>query len=72
MKKDKVKTDINKLPNIIKNAIIKYNDGYTTVFDAIYINGKEVVFGKISDKDVFTKCGGIPKENIEKIVVLDK
>ena len=41
-------------------------------FDAIYINSKEVVFGKISDKIIFIKCGGITKESIEKIVLLIK
>jgi len=56
----------------MKNAYITCKDGYATFFDAIYIDNKNVIFGKFSGKDVFIRCGGIPKENIEKIVISDK
>jgi len=57
---------------ILEHAVITYNDGYVAFYDAIHMTDNEVVFGKISDKNVFLKCGGIPKNNIEKIVILDK
>jgi hypothetical protein len=65
-----MKTDVKKSSEIIKNVIVIYNDGYSTLFDAIYITCMEVVYGKFSDKNVFIKCGGIPIDNIDKIVVL--
>lgn len=52
---------------VIEHVVITYEDGYTALYDAIYITDKEVVFGKLSDKDGFEKHGGIPKENIKTI-----
>ena len=61
-----------KMKKILKNVYITCKDGYVTFFDAIYIDNKKIIFGKFSEKDVFIEYGGIPKENIEKIVILNK
>ena len=59
------------MEKILENAYITCKDGYVIFFDAIYIDNKKVIFGKFSGNDVFIEFGGIPKENIEKIVILD-
>ena len=53
-------------------VVITYNDGYVKFYDAVYIKDNEIALGKISDDNIFIKYGGIPKENIKKIVAIDK
>jgi len=68
----KINNNQNKSLDIIENAVVIYNDRTVDFFDAIYVNNNEVEFGKISDKNIFLKRGGISKNNIEKIIVFDE
>ena len=54
----KIKEDaLSKTIEVIENAVITFEDGYIALYDAIYVADKEVVFGKLSDKNgvVFVK-----------------
>jgi len=65
-----------KKDNLYKNAIVTYNNGEKEIFDAIVITEKGIYTGFIRlNKDrheKFIDDGLISKENIQKIVVLDK
>ena len=62
--------------NILENAIVTYVNGEKEIFDAIMITDKGVYTGFIRlNKDhceEFIDDGLISKENIQKIIVLDK
>jgi hypothetical protein len=62
--------------NIYKNAIVTYINGEKEIFEAIVITDKGIYTGFIRlNKDYqeeFIDDGLISKENIQKIIVLDK
>jgi len=51
---------------IMKNATIIYTDGVREQFEAIRLNDKGVVIGRILDNEFFD-CGFISKRNIKEI-----
>ncbi len=65
-----------KKDNIYKNAIVTYNNGEKEIFDAIVITDKGIYTGLIrlnkNYQEEFIDDGLISKENIQKIIVLDK
>jgi len=64
----KINNNMNKSFEIIENAVIIYNDGAIDIFEAIYVDDTEVVFGRIIDKNRFIRIGGIPKINIKDVI----
>jgi hypothetical protein len=62
--------------NIFKNAIVTYNNGEKEIFDVIVITRKGIYTGYVKlNKDLdeeFIDDGLISKENIQKIIVLEK
>ena len=70
-----MKKSINDNMNIYKNAIITYYNGEKELFDAISITNKGIYTGVIRKKnqcEEFIDDGLISKENIKRIIVLDK
>jgi len=65
-----------KKDNLYKNAIVTYNNGDKEIFDAIVITEKGIYIGSIRlnkyNHEEFIDDGLISKENIQKIIVLDK
>ena len=63
-------SNLNKEFEIIENATIIYTDNVSEFFDAIRINDKGVIIGrilKIDKTEEFIECGFIPLYNIIKI-----
>jgi hypothetical protein len=61
---------------VYKNAIITYDNGEKEIFDAIVITGKGIYTGFVrlnnNLKEEFIDDGLISKDNIQKIIVIDK
>jgi hypothetical protein len=63
------------MKNIIENATIIYKNGLKKIFDAISISDKGVFTGYIksnSEIEKFVCYSYIPKDQIEKIMVLNE
>jgi hypothetical protein len=53
---------------IIQNAVVLYTDGEMERINAIYVNKNGVFTGHITNNNEYMEGGGIPKNNIRKII----
>jgi hypothetical protein len=61
----------SKSGKIILNTTIIYTDGIKEQFEAVLLNEKGAIIGRIINEE-FVICGFIPKRNIKKINSRDK
>ena len=57
---------------ILENAVVVYNSGEKQIINAINISDRGVFTGHLINHKEFVECGGIPKNNIKKIIGGDR
>jgi hypothetical protein len=68
MKKNNSEKYNRETNKIIRKALIVYKNGTKELYEAIQIYNNLIIFGRILEGDIFLMCGGIPKDNVRRVV----